>query len=330
MGALHAYACTLREVERVSYEDAFLIGDLLSQYISVAPGEPKAGKTLLAAGMCAALLSGESVFCGYPVHRRLERVAWGLTDEGADGELRERFPAEHLDRVLVFPVRLTSDPNYWTDLANDLLEANVGLFVLDNILGSLGAAGDISDPVTAQQIVLNLRQISGIGIPVLALTHTPKGSAEGLSSASSPIGGRAIAAGARSIITLRRDKKRGSRIVVDANRARAGGVEVPIAVTFSEGAEVPIWTRRPQRAKPEESGSTQKAAGKQRTSTTLDKAAEAVQLILTEQPPAETSWNALANAFGPRVDIPPNTLRPKLRAMIEPESGRWRRRELIG
>lgn len=53
---------------------------------------------------------------------------------------------------------------------------------------------DISSSVTAQRFGHSLRPITDMGIPVLVVTHTPKGTVEGMSVASSPIGGRAIAA----------------------------------------------------------------------------------------------------------------------------------------
>jgi len=321
MGALKSLGRSLRDVQPVSYQDAFLIGDLLTSYITLCTGEPKAGKTLLSAGISSALLSGASDFCGYPIHRKVDRIVYGLTDEGADGELRERFTDDELDRITVFPIRHASDPSYWRDLAGDLVETQAGVFVLDNILGSLGATGDISDPVTAQVIVENLRQIAGAGVPVLAITHTPKGSVDGLSSASSPIGGRAIAAGARGIITLRKDRNQGLRIVVNANRARNDGIDVPVGVAFAEGSEVPTWSRRAKREPATSAGEPKKQS---RKAETLNKAGEAVRLILEEQPPV-TSISALARDYGPRVGMPENTLRLKLGSMVVRDRGEWSR-----
>jgi RecA-family ATPase len=220
MGAIKDKGRQLHQIERVPYEDAFLIGDLLSTRITTLAGEPKAGKTLLAAGMGIALINGEKEFLGQPVLRKVDHIVFGLTDDGAPEELKERLhggvPA---DSVTVFPVEDPGHSGYWPGIVDDLIDMKPGLFVLDNIIGALAPGEDIASSVTAQRIMRSLKPISQAGIPVLLVTHTPKGPAEGTTVASSPIGGRAIAAGSRAVIALRNSEKHGRRIRTTINRA---------------------------------------------------------------------------------------------------------------
>ncbi|ATW49163.1 hypothetical protein CGZ69_15885 [Streptomyces peucetius subsp. caesius ATCC 27952] len=106
MGAITTKGRKLHQIEHVPYEKAFLIGDLLTSNITMLVGEPKAGKTNFAAGMSAALLNGADEFLGRPVLRPCRRIVFGLTDDGAEGELRERLHgAVPRDSVTVFPWR---------------------------------------------------------------------------------------------------------------------------------------------------------------------------------------------------------------------------------
>ncbi|MFI6060334.1 AAA family ATPase [Streptomyces sp. NPDC051286] len=188
---------------------------------TVLSGEPKAGKTLLSAGIGIALLNGEPTFPGQAVHRKLDHIVYGLTDDGAPEELKERLHgAVPDDAVTVFPVQDPRDSDYWVGIAEGLADIRPGLFVLDNIIGALAPGEDIASPVTAQRIMRSLRPITDAGIPLLLVTHTPKGTAEGMTAASSPIGGRAIGAGAPAFVTLRNSGRHGQRIQTAINRAR--------------------------------------------------------------------------------------------------------------
>ncbi|MET9565731.1 MULTISPECIES: AAA family ATPase [Streptomyces] len=314
MGAIKDKGRQLHEIERVPYEDAFLIGDLLTTRTTLLAGEPKAGKTLLSAGMGIALLNGEPTFLGLPVHRRIDHIVYGLTDDGAAEELKERLDgAVPDDSVTIFPVRDAGGSGYWKGIYEDLADIRPGLFVLDNMLGALATGEDISSPVTAQRFGHSLRPITDMGIPVLVVTHTPKGTAEGMSVASSPIGGRAIAAGARGIITLRNSGKRGRRIEVKMNRARE---DLNLDVTVhraSATSEVPVWERaRPQikavdmpKAKPWD---------------------EVLAARIIEEQPEETNYRPLAQRYAPTVGKSVETIRPKLRDALEYVDGRWTRR----
>lgn len=176
MGAVKDKGRQLHQIERVPYEDAFLIGDLLTTRTTVLSGEPKAGKTLLSAGMGIALLNGEPTFLGQPVLRKLDHIVFGVTDDGAPEELKERLHgAVADDAVTVFPVEDPGDrdPSYWAGIGADLAELRPGLFVLDNIIGALAPGEDIASSVTAQRIMRSLRPISEAGIPTLLVTHTP-------------------------------------------------------------------------------------------------------------------------------------------------------------
>ncbi|WP_330246127.1 AAA family ATPase [Streptomyces sp. NBC_00562] len=312
MGAIKNKGRQLHEIERVPYEDAFLIGDLLTTRITLLSGEPKAGKTLLAAGMGTALINGEREFLGQPVLQKIDHIVFGLTDDGAPEELKERMHgAVPDDSVTIFPVEDSGDSTYWPGIRDDLIDMKPGLFVLDNILGALAPGEDISSPVTAQRIMRSLKPISEAGIPTLLVTHTPKGSAEGMTVASSPIGGRAIAAGARAVIALRNSGKHGRRIQTAINRATE---DLDLKVTVrpaSKSSEVPIWERA--HAKPQCEPSIRATTPWQRL---------LAEQILMEQP-EETSMAGLAHRYADAVGKGDSTIRAELRKLLVHTGEKW-------
>ncbi|MFD8632364.1 AAA family ATPase [Streptomyces sp. NPDC059533] len=314
MGAIKDKGRQLHQIERVPYEDAFLIGDLLTTRMTVLSGEPKAGKTLLAAGMGTALINGEKEFLGQPVLQKIDHIVFGLTDDGAAEELKERLHgAVPDDSVTLFPVEDSGHRNYWPSIRDDLMDMKPGLFVLDNVLGALAPGEDISSPVTAQRIMRSLKPISEAGIPTLLVTHTPKGSAEGMTVASSPIGGRAIAAGARAVIALRNSGKRGRRIQAAINRATE---DLDLKVTVrraGESSEVPIWER------------VEVGLKAVRLTEPTSWVADLITRIIKDQP-EETTYKALAARYAPIVEKKPETIRPKLSEGVTHVDGRWVRK----
>ncbi|KUJ64315.1 hypothetical protein ACZ90_57060 [Streptomyces albus subsp. albus] len=314
MGAIKDMGRQLHQIERVPYEDAFLIGDLLTTRTTILSGEPKAGKTLLSAGMGIALLNGESSFLGQPVLRKLDHIVFGLTDDGAPEEMKERLHgAVPDDAVTIFPVEDPGDSGYWSGIAADLAEMRPGLFVLDNLIGALAPGEDIASSVTAQRIMRSLRPISEAGIPTLVVTHTPKGTGEGVSVSSSPIGGRAIAAGARGLIVLRNSGKHGRRIQTASNRARE---DLDLSVTVrpaNEHSEVPVWERAEPRLKV----------------VSLPKAKpwdeDLIARIIEEQP-EETTYAPLSKRYASLVGRKPETVRAKLRDALAYVDGSWVRK----
>jgi len=155
---------TLDQIERVPWRDSFLIGDLLTSRITLLAGEPKAGKTLLAVGMVTALINGEAEFLGLPVHRKVSRAVFGLTDDGAEEEIKERFRDAVPDKsVVVFPVERTGTSGYWPAVRDELVAHEADLFVLDNFVGALAPGDDIATSPTAGRMVDNLKPISRAG-----------------------------------------------------------------------------------------------------------------------------------------------------------------------
>ncbi len=306
---------SLSDVRLTSYEDAFLVGDLLTNRITFLTGEPKAGKSALAAGIVIALLNGDESFLGQPVYRSVRRVVFGLTDDGADEELRARLDGAVPDgAVSVFQIEQPTrgSATYWTEVRDMLVEQDADLFVLDNVLGALSSSEDISSSVVAGQIAENLRGISAKGIPVLAVTHTPKGNGEGLTVASSVIGGRAIAAGSRGVVALRVSAKNGRRILTRMNRGRE---DLDLAVRLSTrgpGSEVPVWTL--------ESGQRAAVASGPSNDTRLAALAEH---LIEKQPAEATSVRAVAQRFGTEFDLSPNMIQRRLRERATFNDGRW-------
>lgn len=309
MGAIKDKGRQLHHINRLSYEESFLIGDLLTSHITVLAGEPKAGKTLLSAGMVTALVNGEERFLGQPVHRQVRHVVFGLTDDGAEEELKERlYGAVPDDAVTVFPVEHTGEPGYWEGVLEDLLSIGADLFVLDNTVGSLASGEDISQGVTAQRVIDHLKPISRAGIPVLVVTHTAK-AGEGTTTASAPIGGRAMASGARGVIALRKSNRHGLRIQTAINRARQD-LDFPVTVhRASTDSEVPVWERSEPRLKVV---SLPKADWK----------ADLAKRIVSEQPEG-MALDKLAQQYAHQVGKRPNTVRVELGKLIEHTEGRW-------
>lgn len=284
----------------------------------VLSGEPKAGKTLLSAGMGIALINGEATFLGQPVLRQFDHIVFGLTDDGAPEELKERLHgAVPDDAVVIFPVEDRGEPDYWTGICEDLVDMKPGLFVLDNILGALAPGEDIASSVTAQRIMRSLKPISEAGIPTLLVTHTPKGPAEGMSVASSPIGGRAISAGARALIALRNSGKQGRRIQTAINRAKE---DLDMRVTVrrtNESSEVPMW----ERAK-----AGQMVVSLSETKSWVD---DLIARIIKEQP-TETAYAPLSKHYATETGRSAETVRQKLRDTVEYVGGRWVRKPSEG
>lgn len=303
----------LSQVERVPYENAFLIAELLTNKITVLAGEPKAGKTLLAAGMVIALLDGEEAFLDQRVHRRLEHVAFGLTDDDAEAELLERFVGTGVeDRVTVFPVHGIQSTEEWAHLRHALIDDKVDLFVLDNMLGALSDGADISDSPTTQAFMRGVKKISD-HIPVLLVTHVAKGALEGTSVASAPIGGRYIASSARGIVALRKSANEGRRVEAVTNRGR-GELKLSVEVApRGPGADVPVWTIR--EAPP-------KAGKKKRSDEKLEKAGRAAQAILADQP-AKCSMRRLGSLYGADVGLSEEQLRKLLSGLITHDGSQW-------
>jgi len=308
MGALTEKGRTLDLIERVPYRDAFLIGDLLTSRITILAGEPKSGKTLLAVGMATAMINGEPDFLGLPVHRKAERVVFGLTDDGAEEEIKERFRDAVPDAaVVVFPVERTGVSGYWGSVRDDLTDHGADLFVLDNVVGALAPGDDIAASPTAQRVVDNLKPISRAGVPVLTVTHTPKGSGEGFSVASAPIGGRAIAGGARGIIALRRSARDGRRVQTAINRATQ---DLDLDVTVRRRAsdsEVPVWAVRSVSPGP---------------TADPDPWDELVTRIVDDQPAAD-SLTRLGDLYADTTSWSPSTIRQRLRGRVTHDTQRW-------
>ncbi|MFI6008824.1 AAA family ATPase [Streptomyces sp. NPDC051243] len=310
MGAIKDKGRKLHQIDRVSYEESFLIGDLLTSRITVLAGEPKAGKTLLSAGMTSALVNGEPEFLGLPVHRTVQHVVFGLTDDGAEEELKERLlDTVPNDAVTIFPVEHTGEPGYWDGVLEDLLSIDADLFVLDNALGSLASGEDISKGVTAQRIIDDLKPISRAGIPVLVITHTAK-AGEGTTTASAPIGGRAMASGARGVIALRKSARHGLRIQTAINRAKED-LDLRVSVRRANaGSEVPVWERESTGLKPV----SPTKAEDWKTSLT--------DRIIREQP-EETTHNGLAKRYAPELGKSVDHVRKALTKAVTHEEGRW-------
>jgi len=279
---------------------------MLTTRVTYLTGEPKAGKSLWAVGAVIAGVEGHSHFVGQRLLRPLRHVVWGFTDDGSDSELRERLEGtKAMASVSVLPVHdLTEDD--WAKLPAVLATTGCDLFVLDTVLGSLAPGQDIASSLTAASVNVRLRRFPEAGIPVLAITHTPKGSSEGLTVPSSVIGGRAMAAGGRGVIALRRRGDGGRRIVTNLNRARED-LDLRVKVEpITEGSEVPRWTLL-EHGKP---------SGTEWHRNLVD-------LVVAEQPDT-SSATELGRLYSSRLSKSERTVRQAVPDLLEHDGASWR------
>jgi hypothetical protein len=306
----------LSQVERVPYTNAFLIAELLTNKITILAGEPKAGKTLLAAGMVTALLGDDEEFLGQAVHRQLNHVAFGLTDDDAEAELLERFVGTGVeDKVTVFPISAIDSQAEWEQLRHALIDDGVDLFVLDNMLGALGYGADISDSPTTASFMREVKQISQ-HIPVLLVTHVAKGVLEGTSIASAPIGGRYIASSARGIMALRHSQKQGRRLDAVMNRGRSGELRLHVDVTMRwPGTEVPVWAVR--------EGVVKADSKQERGTQRLNEARRVAQMVIDDQPDTP-HMSQIYRLYKDRTDLGEDAIRKWLvKPLLDRRESKW-------
>ncbi len=299
----------LASVLTESYEDAFLIEDLVTSRATYLTGEPKAGKSLLTAGIIRALVEGHADFLGQRIHRRVDSVLYLFTDDGADSELKDRLAGtEALEAVTVREFHNASEGD-WSDVRAYLAENPVGLVVVDTMLGTLAPSSDIASSSAASQFVSDVRQLTQAGVPVLVVTHTPKGPGEGLSVASSVIGGRALAAGARGVIALRRSIRDGITVETAINRARRN-LRFKVEVSSEPGSAVPRWRRS--------------EVAETSPRVRVDWKADLAERVVNEQPTA-TTFAQLGALYAAEVGKQEGTIRRGLSALVRYEGGTWRR-----
>lgn len=309
---------TLDQIESKSYEESFLIGDLLTTKTTFLTGEPKSGKTLLAVGMVIALVNGHDTFLNQKVYKPIRRVVFGLSDDGAEEELKARLDgAVPPDSVQVFRAHDNREVEYWAEVRDTLRHVQADLFVLDNVLGALGEGEDISSPLVAQKIASNLRLIAGAGVPVLAVTHSPKGAGDGLTVSSSVIGGRAIAAAGRGVVAIRDGERRGKRIQTKINRAHQD-LHLTVKVERqSPDSEVPVWRVLEQKA----------AEDKPRRDRSPASNAQLVQLAnhLVENQPDGVRSLAGAGRLGAQFGLSEDTAKRRIKGFASWTGERWER-----
>jgi len=282
------------DMEPVAPEDMFLIDDFLVNDLTVLSGAPGAGKSFLAIDMVTALVNGESDYLGFTVRKKLDHVAFGLTDGGkAKWELKQRLGDDAAKHVTAWRIQQpgAGDKAYWGEITKSLLSDRVDLLVVDNMLGSMGDCADISESVPGTQFIRRMQFIADAGIPVYLLTHTAK-AGEGYSPANAPIGARAIGALARGNLILRHDTS-GRTLVLNVNWAPSQSIPVEL-VPAEPGSRVMRWARCERAAVVRERKQRQRKAEK------LDANAELVERTLAEQPPVST-FTKLADYY---ADIP--------------------------
>lgn len=299
----------------------FLIDGILSSQMTILAGEPKAGKSLLSVALAAALTEGYGEFLGRAVNRRLNRVAFGLTDPDGLSETRGRIEGltTDLDRVIGTDIHDSGrDPEYWQRVAGALKGNGADLFILDNVLGALPPNANIADPLTARTFLDGVDAIMHAGIAVLIVTHTPKPGGEGSFGAggpSSPIGGRLFGARPRAVLSLKRSRARGVSLRADTNHAE--GFELPLTVTVRDDGS-PVFQVGQDEGKP---------GKRERAPETIDWRVALADRIVAENPPTPSLREA-AGRYAHGVGRTPETVRKVIGEYVEHDGSRWRPKPL--
>lgn len=194
-------------------EDLFLIDGLLSTSATVISGRSESGKTNLTSHIAHALLTGES-FLGREVRGGPHRVFWLGGDPSWARELDNSIAKGvqnwfRMDDSNPLILRLKSNDSgeltsTWIDFGHYLVAEGVSVLVVDSATAYVGQYG--LDKIQEVQPFLNvLTHITGLGIAVILIAHSPKGGREGHRSAGKPGGSEAIIAWRRVGIEVHGD-----------------------------------------------------------------------------------------------------------------------------
>lgn len=153
----------------------WLLPGLLCRYVNILSGQPKVGKSTLAANMALALIEGRGLI-GEPGPTAPGKVAWIGFDAGWDAELKSRIGDRSQNSILIQPPFDLTNQALCDELGKRLQALNCSLLVVDNLYGFANNHKlDINSQLDASVALAGLLLVSrDYEIPVLLLAHASK------------------------------------------------------------------------------------------------------------------------------------------------------------
>jgi hypothetical protein len=161
-------------------EREWLIEDLISPYINILSGQPKAGKSTLATAIALAVMDKQPIL-GKQVNQQ-GPVAWMGFDGGWDEELCNRTKQRKRTQLMVQPPFDLTKTEYAHELGARLRQLDCKLLVVDHLYGfATNNNLDINNQLDASTATRGVQIInSEYQIPVLLLAHASKGFSSGV------------------------------------------------------------------------------------------------------------------------------------------------------
>jgi len=156
-------------------EREWLIEDLISPYINILSGQPKAGKSTLATAIALAVMDKQPIL-GKQVNQQ-GPVAWMGYDGGWDEELCNRTEGRKRDQLIVQPPFDLTKTEYAHELGEKLRQIDCKLLVIDHLYGFATSNNlDINNQLDASTATRGVQIINTeYQIPVLLVAHASKG-----------------------------------------------------------------------------------------------------------------------------------------------------------
>jgi hypothetical protein len=187
---------------KTAHAPKYLIDGLVHATATMVIGDPKAGKSFLTVSLAHALASGQATWLGRAVNGGPHRVAFLLTDVGAQAETADRLAA--LGGAPDVLLASWSTDAVWADEAERLAQENVSVVIVDNLMGTLPAGAEVNSQKDCATTLEGLKQFVARGMAVIVVHHTPKAGQGGLGKGKSPMGSTYITAWARHLLRLER------------------------------------------------------------------------------------------------------------------------------
>lgn len=283
-------------------------------------GAPESGKSLIALGLVAALLTGEP-FAGdarYPVHPPRKggdhKVFWLGFDSGWRPELQERMEAvdladhpnliSHDSAAGMLSYGAVSQDETWKPFARWLHSLGVTVLVIDHLYGmACYGERDVNSPQEVGPLLSAIRAVENLGIVPLLVHHASKSSHGG-----SPMGSTTLTAFRRCGLEVATS---GTTTTIKVRSNRTGGA----TITLEKVKPGPIRIRQKDAAAEAEGDKPMRRRGDQ----SVERAQRVVQ-AQREGQPVEGTVVALEKHLGVGRQ-PARTLKNK--GLLQVRDGYW-------
>ncbi|WP_433245367.1 AAA family ATPase [Streptosporangium sp. CA-135522] len=300
------------EVDTEQARDLFIIDGIVSARSTLIYGEPKAGKSLVTAGVLASLVSGEP-FLGRPVERTGKgwRPAVCWTDDGGGSEYKSRMAAVLGDAKP--PVRFyglpSMTPKLWEALYDLVVEQGSNFVVLD-VLSQL-TMGNLNDSPPVAEILNGVRHFTRQGIPVVMVAHeSEKG---GQHRSGKPLGHSTISGGFRWRTRIRRSKAGVWTLEADGNRGDSH------KITFTGDAiDVPRFE-----VQKETGGEQLRSSARTRSRDTLNQRTDVARYLAKNGHGRNKKEAADMVKAAFKLPSAPNLSKSEWKNLVDLEGGQW-------